>query len=121
MKNCLIVDDSKVIRKVARHILESLDFDVDEAPDGEAALRHCESKLPDIVLLDWNMPVMGGLDFLKAFRQAYPASDTKVIFCTTENGVGHIETAIMAGADEYVMKPFDREMIESKLELVGCV
>jgi two-component system chemotaxis response regulator CheY len=120
MKTCLIVDDSKVIRKVARHILEGLQYSVDEAADGEAALRQCEVRLPDVILLDWNMPVMGGMDFLKAFRVLHPGRATRVIFCTTENGVAHIEAAMAAGADEYVMKPFDRDTIESKLQLVGC-
>jgi len=119
MKTCLIVDDSKVIRKVARHILEGLQYSVDEAADGEAALSQCEVRLPDVILLDWNMPVMGGMDFLKAFRVLHLGT-TKVIFCTTENGVAHIEAAMAAGADEYVMKPFDRDTIEAKLQLVGC-
>src|SRR5690242_21571239 len=69
MKSCLIVDDSKVIRKVARHILETLEFDVEEAGDGQEALSRCEAKMPDVVLLDWNMPVMSGMEFLKMLRQ----------------------------------------------------
>lgn len=121
MRNCLIVDDSKVIRKVARHILEGLSFQVDEAADGEVGLRRCDEAAPDVILLDWNMPVMGGMEFLKAFRARPYQHLTKIIFCTTENGLGHISAAIAAGADEYVMKPFDRDMIASKLQLVGSV
>src|SRR3569832_1378499 len=68
MKSCLIVDDSKVIRKVARHILETLEFEVEEAGDGQEALSRCESKMPDVVLLDWNMPVMSGMEFLRLLR-----------------------------------------------------
>jgi two-component system chemotaxis response regulator CheY len=120
MKNCLVVDDSKVIRKVARHILESLNINVTEACDGRDALNQCENSEPDVVLLDWNMPVMNGMEFLQhlnASQQTRP----KVIFCTTENGLGHIKAALEAGADEYVMKPFDRDTLESKLQLVGVI
>jgi len=121
MKSCLIVDDSKVIRKVARHILESLELSVDEAGDGAEALRHCESSMPDVVLLDWNMPNMTGLEFLQELTRRKLPAPPKVIFCTTENGLGHIKAAVAAGADEYVMKPFDRETLESKLQLVGIL
>jgi two-component system, chemotaxis family, chemotaxis protein CheY len=121
MKTCLVVDDSKVIRKVARHILETLDFTVDEAEDGREALSHCDASMPDVVLLDWNMPVMGGMEFLKTLRQRPGKFQPKVVFCTTENDSAHIRAAIEAGADEYVMKPFDRVTLASKLQIVGAV
>jgi two-component system chemotaxis response regulator CheY len=120
MKTCLIVDDSKVIRKVARHILETLDFVVEEAGDGAEALDHCHRSAPDVVLLDWNMPVMSGMEFLKALGKSSISPRPKVVFCTTENGIAHIRAAIEAGADEYVMKQFDRETLESKLQTVGA-
>ena len=113
MKSCLIVDDSKVIRKVARHILETLEFEVEEAGDGQEALSRCEAKMPDVVLLDWNMPVMSGMEFLKLLRQRGHGDQPKVVFCTTENDMAHIRAALEAGADEYVMKPFDRETLTS--------
>ena len=119
MKSCLIVDDSKVIRKVARHILETLEFEVEEAGDGREALTRCEAKMPDVVLLDWNMPVMSGMEFLRNLRRRSFEPQPKVVFCTTENDLAHIRAAIEAGADEYVMKPFDRDTLESKLQLVG--
>ena len=119
MKTCLVVDDSKVIRKVARHILETLDFTVEEAGDGQGALTHCQSHPPDVILLDWNMPVMSGMEFLRALGQETMAARPKVVFCTTENGAAHIRAAIDAGADEYLMKPFDRETLHSKLKIVG--
>ena len=119
MRSCLIVDDSKVIRKVARHILETLNFSVDEAEDGREALSRCESAMPDVILLDWNMPVMSGMEFLRALRQAQIGVQPKVVFCTTENDIAHIRAAIEAGADEYVMKPFDRDTLHSKLQIVG--
>ena len=120
-KSCLVVDDSKVIRKVARHILESMAFAVDEAPDGQEALTFCRPNRPDVILLDWNMPVMSGMEFLGAFNDLDYGHEERprVVFCTTENSIDHIRAAIEAGADEYVMKPFDRETLEGKLQLVG--
>lgn len=120
MKTCLVVDDSKVIRKVARHILETLQFEVAEAADGREALDYCNETTPDVVLLDWNMPIMSGMDFLCALRRTENGKHPKVVFCTTENGRNHIQAAIDAGADEYVMKPFDRETLHNKLQIVGC-
>ena len=121
MKLCLVVDDSKVIRKVARRILEELSFEIEEAVDGQDALDKCESNMPDVVLLDWNMPVMDGLEYLKALRALPNVEQPKVVFCTTENDMAHIRTAIEAGADEYIMKPFDREIIEAKFSQVGLL
>ena len=120
MKTCLVVDDSKVIRKVARHILETLEYRVTEAVDGRDALDQCLATPPDVILLDWNMPVMSGMDFLRALRESDIPSRPKVVFCTTENGMAYIRAAIEAGADEYVMKPFDRDTLESKLHIVGA-
>src|SRR5215470_4911794 len=114
MKNCLVVDDSRVIRTVARRILEELDFGVREASDGQEALRVCREKMPDAILLDWNMPVMNGIEFLKALRRERGGKDPIVVFCTTENDIKHISEAMEAGANEYIMKPFDREILESK-------
>ncbi len=121
MKRCLVVDDSKVIRKVARRILEELNFEIDEAVDGQDALDACGRNLPDVVLLDWNMPVMDGLEFLKALRAQADIAQPVVVFCTTENDMSHIRTAIEAGANEYIMKPFDREIIEAKFIQVGIM
>ncbi len=118
-KTCLVVDDSKVIRKVARHILETLDFTVEEAGDGREALDRVSVSMPDVVLLDWNMPVMSGIEFLRALGDMNVSPRPKVVFCTTENGTAHIRAALDAGADEYVMKPFDRDTLASKLQFVG--
>jgi two-component system chemotaxis response regulator CheY len=120
MKNCLIVDDSRVIRKVSRYIVESLGFAVDEAADGLEALAKCDALMPDVILLDWNMPVMSGIEFLEKLRQRPGGRAPKVVFCTTENDVAHIREAIDAGADEYVMKPFDHDTLQIKLQLVGA-
>ncbi len=121
MKSCLVVDDSKVIRRVARRILEELDFQIEEAVDGKDALAACERLSPDVVLLDWNMPVMNGIDFLRALRARADLHQPIVVFCTTENDMTHIRAAMDAGANEYIMKPFDREIIEAKFCQVGLM
>ena len=121
MKSCLVVDDSRVIRMVARKILEDLDFDVIEAEDGKVALDKCMDKMPDGVLLDWNMPVMDGYDFMLAMRKLPGGNDVKIVFCTTENNISHIQKAVAAGANEYIMKPFDSDIVKSKFIQVGLL
>ena len=121
MKTCLVVDDSSVIRKVARRILEGLDFQIIEAEDGEKALEACKRNLPDAILLDWNMPIMDGYEFLGNLRRMPGGEVPKVVFCTTENGIAHISRAIEAGANEYIMKPFDKEIVEAKFQEVGLI
>ncbi|HEY7579084.1 MAG TPA: response regulator [Acetobacteraceae bacterium] len=118
---CLVVDDSRVIRKVARRILEAHGFAVAEAGDGQQALEACRVEMPDCVLLDWNMPVMDGLAFLKRLRAEYGPDKPLVVFCTTENEMTFIEQAIANGAQEYIMKPFDEEILIGKLEQVGLL
>ena len=120
MTACLVVDDSKVVRKLARRIVEAIGgFEVTEAEDGKAAVSACEKAMPELILLDWYMPEMDGLAFIKHLR-AMPGGDApKVIFCTTENEMSHIAQAMEAGANEYVMKPFDEEIIRDKLSQIG--
>ncbi len=121
MKSCLIVDDSKVIRMVARKILQELSFETLEAADGKDALDSCKAKMPDAVLLDWNMPIMSGIDFLRQLRKLPGGETPIVVFCTTENDIEHIQEAIEAGANEYIMKPFDSEIIQAKFSQVGLL
>lgn len=121
MKTCLIVDDSKVIRMVAKKILQDLEFETVEAADGQQALDACLSAMPDGVLLDWNMPVMSGIEFLRELRAAPGGDKPVVVFCTTENDIEHIQEAIEAGANEYIMKPFDSEIIQAKFTQVGLL
>ncbi len=121
MKTCLIVDDSKVIRMVARKILQELGFQTAEAEDGAKALDYCKTQLPEAVLLDWNMPVMNGIEFLVELRKLPDGDKPVVVFCTTENDIQHIQQAIAAGASEYIMKPFDGEIIQAKFEQVGLL
>jgi two-component system, chemotaxis family, chemotaxis protein CheY len=121
MKSCLIVDDSRVVRKVARRILEELEFDIEEAADGQIAIEACQRQMPDAILLDWNMPVMSGIEFLRALRQMQGGDAPVVVFCTTENDIKHIQEAVASGANEYIMKPFDTDIIQSKFQQVGLL
>ena len=119
MRTCLIVDDSRVIRKVARRILEEIGYEIAEAADGMEALAWCRAAMPDAILLDWNMPVMTGIEFLRKLR-GEPGGDTPVVvFCTVENDLAHIREALDAGANEYIMKPFDGDIIADKLVEAG--
>jgi len=118
---CLVVDDSRLARKVARGILEGSGFSVTEAEDGEQALSAVRGKMPDCVLLDWNMPVMNGIEFLKALRAEFGPNQPAVVFCTIENEMSCIEQAIEHGAQEYIMKPFDEDILLGKLSQIGLL
>lgn len=112
MKSCLVVDDSSVVRKVARRILEDLDYIVEEAEDGQEAFDKCRQEMPDAILLDWQMPVMSGLEFLKLLRAFVGGQRPRVVYMVTEYDVGQIALALKAGASDYMMKPFDQDVLE---------
>ena len=119
MKHCLVVDDSAVIRKVARRILEGLSLRISEAEDGQQAMDFCRQRMPDAILLDWNMPVMDGYEFLRGLRGMPGGMSPKVVFCTTESDFSHISAALEAGANEYIFKPFDMDTLRDKLSMAG--
>lgn len=119
MKSCLVIDDSQVVRKVARRIAEQAGFKCIEADNGVEAFEICESAMPDAIVLDWNMPSMSGIEFLERLRGMKNGTHPKVILCSAENDSVHVERAIKAGADEYVMKPFDSEILMSKFLQIG--
>lgn len=121
MKYCIVADDSSVIRKVARRILEGLAFEVTEAEDGKQTLTACMQRMPDAVLVDWSMPDMPGVDVIRRLRQLDQGRLPKIVFCTTENDVAQIAKAIHNGADDYVMKPFDRAILTEKFAQIGLV
>ena len=121
MKNCLIVDDSRVIRKVARRILEELNFGIEEADDGGEGLEICRRNMPDAILLDCNMPNMSGVEFLRTLRREQAGAKPIVVFCTTENDIAQITEAIAAGANEYLVKPYDKDIMHAKLVEAGLV
>ena len=119
MKQVLVVDDSPVIRKIARRILEGMQLQTSEAADGKQALAACSFLMPDAILVDWSMPVLDGFDFLKQLRRMPGGERPKVVFCTSAHDVAHIARAMHAGADEVMMKPFDRDLVRSKFEGIG--
>lgn len=121
MKLCLIVEDSEVIRKVARRIMLNLNFEVVEAENGQQALEICEAGMPDVILLDWHMPGMGGIEFLQSFRPLNKKKRPFIIYCATENDKMELSRAIAAGANDYVLKPYDREAIWSRMVEGGVV
>ena len=120
-ENFLVVDASKVVRMVARKILEELGFAVSEAEDGQVALDMSMQSMPDVILLDWNMPVMSGIEYLRALRVTDEGKKPIVVFCTTENEMSHIQEGIAAGANGYIMKPFDSDIIQSKFVQSGVL
>jgi two-component system, chemotaxis family, chemotaxis protein CheY len=121
VRTCLIVDDSPVIRKIARRIVEDMGFDPTEAADGQQALDRCRLAMPDAVLLDWRMPEMNGLEFMLALRKEPGGDRPKVIFCSEENDLARIREALEAGADEFIMKPFDGDIVASKFATAGLL
>jgi two-component system chemotaxis response regulator CheY len=118
---CLIVDDSRVIRRMTADILGDLGLNTAQAEHGLAAVEFCRATVPDFVLLDWNMPEMDGITCLRALRAMDLAPRPIVVMCTTESGVTKICEALQAGADEYIMKPYDRDVLLDKLVQVGLV
>lgn len=121
MKTCLVVEDSKVMRRIARKMLEELGLSVEEAEDGAVALEKSKAKLTDMVLLDWNMSVMNGLEYLIALRKLPGGDAPLVVLCTTETDMAQIIKAMESGANEYIMKPYDRDILESKLVQIGLI
>jgi two-component system chemotaxis response regulator CheY len=116
---CLIVDDSRVIRAVARKILEARGYEVEEAEEGDEGLDACEEWAPDLVLIEWQLPDMSGIEFLQQLPRYNKGKMPKVVFCSNEGSYASIEAAVQAGATEYIMKPFDSDVFASKLELAG--
>jgi two-component system, chemotaxis family, chemotaxis protein CheY len=119
--SCLILDDSRMIRAVARNLFEGLGFDVLEAEDVRDGLVQCAQSLPDIVLVDWNMPDADGISFIRAVRASNFAKQPKLLLCSTETKLSEIRAAFRAGADSYLMKPFDRAKLFHRLSRFGLV
>ena len=119
MRTCLVVDPSNVVRKVARRIFEAMQFEADEAETGQEAIEKCQAAMPDAILLDGHLPSMGNVEFLSSLRTLPDGRKPIVIYCTTENDPTTIARALTAGADEYVLKPFDRESMRVKLAAAG--
>ncbi len=116
----LVIDDSKAIRRIIGKILRDLGFEVFEAGDGKQALDKLkEIGTPDLALVDWNMPEMNGYEFLCQIRSDSRYNDLCIMMVTTESEISQMAKALEAGANEYLMKPFTKEMIAEKLEILG--
>ena len=121
MNRCLVIDDSSVIRKVARSILENLNFDTIEAEDAEVALQYCRTGMPELILLDFDLPGGNCAEFVRKVRHERNGERPVIVFCTTDNDVLQISHALAAGANDYLQKPFDRKTLESKLADAGLI
>ncbi len=119
MKQVLVVDDSPVIRKITRRILEGMRLSASEAADGRQGLVACSFMMPDAIFVDSSMPGLDGYDFVRELRHMPGGDKPKVVFCSTEYDVSQIARAMHAGADEFLMKPFDRKSVESKFANLG--
>jgi len=118
--NALVVDDSRAIRMILAKTLRELGFEVSEATDGADALAAIDGGLrADLLLVDWNMPTMSGIELIEALRSPPRSSTAKIVMVTTETEVPQVVRALTAGADEYVMKPFTAAAIQEKLQLLG--
>ena len=116
MKTCMVVDDSSVGRKIARRILEELEFRIIEAKDGEKAVEARKSDLPDVVLLDWDTQVTDGCELFGNLLRLSGCDQPIVVICTTESNIDHISDALHAGSDEYVVKPFNRDAVVARFQ-----
>jgi two-component system, chemotaxis family, chemotaxis protein CheY len=114
MWHVLVTDDSAVVRKIARRALESAILRVSEAPDVRQALTACSISMPDGILVDAGMPMPGGIEFVKQLRRMQSGNRPSVILCLNENDAGQIARAIRAGADDFMLKPFDASHVRSK-------
>ena len=118
---CLIADDSRIIRMVLAKIFSNLGFEVEEAEDGDEVIEKCLAQEPDLVIMDWWLPVIDGIDVLYKIRDAKHIRQPRIIFCSANTDPEKISEALDGGADDYLMKPFDEEIIKSKLVILGLV
>jgi two-component system chemotaxis response regulator CheY len=121
MKTCLIIEDSPVIREIAVRILRELNLEATEAPNAHDGVELCRAEKPDAVFLDWDLPSMGALDFLRGVGELEAAQRPTIILCATENDPQQFTLAKAAGAAHHILKPFDRQSIEEKLVELGLV
>ena len=117
-----VIDDSRAMRKILRRVLERMGFEVSEAENGQVALDDIrDNGAPDIALVDWNMPVMDGLQFVVTLRSEHQYRDITLMMVTTESEYSQIVRALAAGAHEYLIKPFTADAVEEKLAILGMV
>jgi len=121
MKTCLIVEDSSLIREIALRILTDLEIEAKESETAADALEACRAAKPDVVLLDWDLPSFGALDFLRGLAEFQQDQRPTIVLCATENDPQQFTLAKAAGAGHHVLKPFDRTTIAAKLAEIGII
>jgi two-component system chemotaxis response regulator CheY len=119
MRRCLVVDDSRVIRKIACRILEEFEITGEEAEDGESALQACRVAMPELLLLDGDAPGLNSAEFVRALRREKGGDKPLVLYCVTEIDVPHISGVLHAGANHYMLKPYDRIAMRNRLADLG--
>ncbi|MEQ1578614.1 MAG: response regulator [Hyphomicrobium sp.] len=118
MNRCLIVDDSEIVRKVARAIIESWKFEVAEAGSGQEALDACRAQMPDVIFLDWHLPGSDSIELIKSIRQLGVLKRPYILYCMTEYDAGILARATAAGIDDTISKPFDRNSLTAKFKAI---
>lgn len=121
MARCIIADDSKVIRMLLSRIMTNFGFEVTEVEDGEELLDICQNAQPELVITDWELPAMDGIDVLYKIRGNARLRQPKFIFCSSSNDVSKAQEALDGGADDYIFRPFDEEIIATKLTILGLL
>ncbi len=123
MEKAMIIDDSRAMRRILGETIRELGFEVSEASNGRDALAKLDNMGPPVrlMLVDWNMPEMNGLEFITQLRQDERFQGSLIVMVTTETAVDQMVNALEAGANEYVMKPFTKEIIQDKLRLLGLL
>lgn len=121
MAKCLIADDSKIIRMLLTKIMSNFGFEVLEAEDGEEVYESCVQNQPDLIIMDYSLPILDGIDVLYKIREDLKIKQPKIFFCSSINNTENIRQALNGGADDYIIKPFDEEIIATKLAIVGML
>ncbi len=121
MNSVLIVDDSKVICDLLSKIFSNMFFDVYVAENGEEALRVFEESKPKLIVMDYSLPIIEGIDVLYKIRNMEDVEQPKIIFCSSLSADNYLQKAIEAGCDDYIIKPFDEEIISLKLKILGVI
>ncbi len=121
MPHCLIADDSKIMRMLLRKIMENFGFEVSEAEDGEDVLEQCLSVRPDIIISDWSLPLIDGIDVLYKIRADRKIKQPRFMFCSYVTDAAIIRQALDGGADDFIMRPFDEDIIAGKLAILGML
>ncbi len=118
MSSCLIADDSKIMRMLLAKIMENFGYAVTEAEDGEDLMQQCEKNMPDLIISDWNLPLVDGIDVLYKIRADKKSKQPVFFFCSYLKNPEIINQAMEGGADDFIMRPFDEDIIASKLKII---